>query len=39
MIFNGSNANENMILSVNGPRARFSRDVGRVSVDLCAGQR
>ncbi len=34
LVFNGSNANENMELSANGTRARLSRDVGNVVMDL-----
>ncbi len=34
MIFNGSNANENMTLSANGPRARFFRDIGAITMDM-----
>jgi Ca2+-binding RTX toxin-like protein len=32
--FNGSNANENMDVSANGSRVRFTRDVGAVVMDL-----
>jgi Ca2+-binding RTX toxin-like protein len=34
MLFNGSNANENMDISANGDRVRFFRDVGNVTMDL-----
>jgi Ca2+-binding RTX toxin-like protein len=34
LIFNGSNANENMTISANGSRARLFRDVGNVTMDL-----
>jgi Ca2+-binding RTX toxin-like protein len=34
LVFNGSNANENFDLSANGTRARLSRDVGAVTMDL-----
>jgi Ca2+-binding RTX toxin-like protein len=34
MIFNGANVNENMNLSANGHRLRFTRDVGTVSMDV-----
>ncbi len=34
MIFNGSNANENMTLSANGSRLRLFRDVGNVTMDV-----
>lgn len=33
MVFNGSNANENMDVSANGPRVRFFRNVGSVTMD------
>ncbi|MGY8667411.1 calcium-binding protein [Bradyrhizobium sp. UFLA05-109] len=32
--FNGANASENMIISANGTRARLTRDVGNVTMDL-----
>jgi Ca2+-binding RTX toxin-like protein len=34
MIFNGSNANENINLSANGQRLRLTRDVGAVTMDV-----
>ncbi len=34
MIFNGSNASENIDISANGGRVRFFRDVGNVTMDL-----
>ena len=34
MIFNGSNANEQISISANGQRVRFTRDVGNVTMDL-----
>ncbi len=34
LIFNGSNANENMTVSANGTRTRLFRDVGNVTMDL-----
>jgi Ca2+-binding RTX toxin-like protein len=34
MIFNGSGANERFDVSANGPRARFTRDVGNITMDL-----
>ncbi len=34
MLFNGSNANENINISANGPRVRFFRDVANVTMDL-----
>ena len=34
MAFNGSNANENMEVSANGGRVRFTRDVGNIVMDL-----
>jgi Ca2+-binding RTX toxin-like protein len=34
MLFNGSNANENVDISANGSRVRFSRDVANVTMDL-----
>ena len=34
MVFNGSNANENIDVSPNGSRVRLSRDVGNVTMDL-----
>jgi Ca2+-binding RTX toxin-like protein len=34
MLFNGSNASENINLSANGSRARLTRDVGNVVMDL-----
>ncbi len=34
LVFNGSNANENMDISANGSRVRLFRDVGNVSMDL-----
>jgi Ca2+-binding RTX toxin-like protein len=33
MLFNGSNANENINLSANGSRARLTRDVGNIVMD------
>src|SRR5262249_1904974 len=34
LVFNGANINENMDISANGQRARLSRDVGTVVMDL-----
>src|SRR4030095_2889330 len=34
MRFNGSNANENMQVSANGQRVRFTRDVANIVMDL-----
>jgi Ca2+-binding RTX toxin-like protein len=34
MAFNGNNANENMDVSANGARVRFTRDVGNITMDL-----
>src|SRR5215218_3718530 len=34
MLFNGSNAAENMDASANGGRVRFTRDVGTITMDL-----
>jgi Ca2+-binding RTX toxin-like protein len=34
LVFNGSNAGENMDISANGSRARLFRDVGNVTMDL-----
>ncbi len=34
LVFNGANINENMDISANGQRARLSRDVGNVVMDL-----
>ena len=34
MRFNGSNANENLQVSANGPRVRFTRDVANIVMDL-----
>jgi Ca2+-binding RTX toxin-like protein len=34
MAFNGSNANENMDVSANGGRVRFTRDVAAITMDL-----
>ena len=34
MLFNGSNANENMDASANGGRVRFTRDVANITMDL-----
>ena len=34
MAFNGSNANENMAVSANGGRVRFTRDVAAITMDL-----
>jgi Ca2+-binding RTX toxin-like protein len=34
MTFNGSNASEQFRLSANGSRARFTRDVGNITMDL-----
>ena len=34
LVFNGSNANENIDISSNGSRVRMSRDVGNVVMDL-----
>lgn len=34
MIFNGSNVNENIDISANGSRVRFTRDVGNITMDL-----
>lgn len=32
--FNGDNVNENFVISANGPRARLTRNVGNVAMDL-----
>jgi Ca2+-binding RTX toxin-like protein len=37
--FNGANANENIDISANGSRARLSRDVGAVTMDLNSVER
>ena len=34
MAFNGSNANENMEVSANGGRVRFTRNVANITMDL-----
>ena len=34
MAFNGSNVNENMEVSANGDRVRFTRDVAAITMDL-----
>jgi Ca2+-binding RTX toxin-like protein len=34
MLFNGSNANENMDASANGQRVRFFRDIANITMDL-----
>jgi Ca2+-binding RTX toxin-like protein len=34
MVFNGANVSENIDISANGPRVRFSRNVGNVTMDL-----
>ena len=34
LLFNGSNANENIDISANGTRVRLFRDVGNVTMDL-----
>ncbi len=34
MVFNGSNADEDIDLSANGPRLRFIRDVGNIIMDV-----
>ena len=34
MAFNGSNANENMEVSANGGRVRFTRDIAAITMDL-----
>ena len=34
LVFNGSNASENIDISANGSRVRLSRDVGNVTMDL-----
>jgi Ca2+-binding RTX toxin-like protein len=34
MLFNGSNANENMAVSANGARVRFTRDIAAITMDL-----
>ena len=34
MLFNGANINENIDISANGGRVRFTRDVGNVTMDL-----
>ena len=39
LVFNGSNANENMTLSANGSRTRLFRDVGNVTMDLNSMER
>jgi Ca2+-binding RTX toxin-like protein len=39
LVFNGANVNESMELSANGTRARLSRDVGNVVMDLNSVER
>lgn len=34
LIFNGSNVSENISISANGQRTRFTRDVGNITMDL-----
>jgi Ca2+-binding RTX toxin-like protein len=34
MLFNGSNVSENIDISANGSRVRFTRDVGNITMDL-----
>ena len=34
MLFNGANIAENIDISANGPRVRFFRDIGNVTMDL-----
>jgi len=34
MVFNGADANENIAMSANGTRLRFTRDVGNVTMDV-----
>jgi Ca2+-binding RTX toxin-like protein len=34
LVFNGSNASENMDISANGSRVRLSRDVGAITMDI-----
>src|SRR5262249_32364025 len=34
MIFNGADANENIVMSANGSRLRFTRDVGSITMDV-----
>src|SRR5262245_60301236 len=34
MLFNGANVSENIVISANGPRVRFSRDVANITMDL-----
>ena len=34
MVFNGSNVNENIDVSANGQRVRFTRNVGNITMDL-----
>jgi Ca2+-binding RTX toxin-like protein len=34
MVFNGADANENVVMSANGSRLRFARDVGNVTMDV-----
>ena len=34
LLFNGANVNEKIDISANGSRARFTRDVGNVTMDL-----
>jgi Ca2+-binding RTX toxin-like protein len=34
LVFNGANVNENIVLSANGSRARLTRDVGNITMDL-----
>src|SRR5260370_819866 len=34
LVFNGANVNENMSISANGSRVRFTRDIGAVTMDL-----
>jgi Ca2+-binding RTX toxin-like protein len=34
LVFNGANVNENIVISANGSRARLTRDVGNITMDL-----
>ncbi len=39
LVFNGANVNENITLSANGTRARLTRDIGNVVMDLNSMER
>lgn len=34
LVFNGANINETMVISANGDRAQFTRDIGNINMDL-----